>query len=319
MNIVKSGTEPKQLENLELFINKWRPVEGWLIEDKNNTFVLPINHSTLGQEFYNSYKASVKRSLIYLFGAMLIVVAVFIYKPNVNTAENILFFSLLFAYAFWDMGLSIRSLDNCREKTEFLFNLNKSFISVFTVFLPFFVLIGIVQFYSSKQLGSLELLVETVGNYYPEIDINSIWRFFTGPLIHADTKHLAINTILTIIFASMLPVSKKALIFILFYIGAVGSHVVTFLTATFYQSSFDALLGVSGGAYSLLAFTINFYLHQKNFYVAFSLFAFVALTELSVNLFSSDTSFSAHISGFIFGLVAYFLVNVKKNSHFNLD
>jgi len=317
MNIVKCGLKPKKLKNIDVFVKNWRPVEGWLIEDKNNTFVLPINHSTLGQKFYDSYKTSVKRSFFYLLGAMLFVAVVFIFKPISNAAEHILFFSLLFTYAIFDMSLSISSIENCREKTEFLFDLNKSFIGLFVIFLPFFVLIGLVQFYSSEQLGSLESLVKTVGNYYPEIDITSIWRFFTGPLIHADTKHLTINAILTVIFASMMPLSRKTLIFVLFYMGAVGSHVVTFLIALLSNSSFDALLGGSGGAYALLAFTISFYFHKKYFYVAFSLVSFVLLTEFSINLFSSDTSFSAHSSGFTIGVITYFVVNIGRKSHWN--
>lgn len=209
MNIMRHGTTPKVLENLEPFIKNWRPIDGWLIQDENDNFVLPTHHSTLGRKFYKSYKNSVKRSLTFLLLAVLLICVVFIFKPMTQTIEHIALFGMLLIFVTIDMGLSIKSLDNCKQKVEFLFDLQKSFKIVFLIFAPFFFLILLSQLYLSELLGGFEPLVISYGNYYPEIDIGSLWRFVLGPLLHGDINHWLINAVLTILFATMVPITKR--------------------------------------------------------------------------------------------------------------
>ncbi|WP_370316376.1 rhomboid family intramembrane serine protease [Pseudoalteromonas sp.] len=318
MNIRKYGKKPKKIVEKELFIKNWRPIEGWLIEDKNNTFVLPINHSTLGEKFFNSYKTSVKRSFLYLFLTALLVFAVLTFTSISQPVEHIIFFSMLFIFSSFDMGLSIKTFQNCKQKVEFLFEIHKSFKNTCLFFAPFFLLIWLIQLYASDKLGGLEPLVILFGNYYPEIDICSVWRFVIGPLLHGDINHWLINSVLTIIFASMLPTTKNILVFCLFYLGAVVSHITTFAIHSLYNTPFDSLLGVSGGAYTLLAYTISYYFHKKYLNVALSLFVLVIFTEISVSILSNNTSHSAHLSGLVIGFLAY-AIKIQKYSSFPIS
>ncbi|MDP2562167.1 rhomboid family intramembrane serine protease [Psychrobium sp. 1_MG-2023] len=311
MNVKRYNTTPQKLESVELFIKEWRPIEGWLIQDDNGSFVLPTHHSTLGNSFFKSYKNSVKKSFILLLFTMLLVSFVFLFRDITQPTAHITLFVMLLSIALMDMGLSTKSIDNCKQKVEFLFELKKSFPSVLLTFAPFLIFIILTQFYLSRLLGDFETLVISFGNYYPEIGISSLWRFLLGPLFHSDIQHWLVNTILTILIASMVPMRKTLLTFYVFYVGAVGSHVVTFSVNHFYHTPFDALLGLSGGAYTLLAYAISYYYEKKYFNIIISLLSILAFSELSLSILSNDASHSAHLSGFLIGI---FIYKLKGNS-----
>ncbi|MDO6427506.1 rhomboid family intramembrane serine protease [Thalassotalea sp. 1_MG-2023] len=305
MLVGQYGKRPKKLKNLEVFIKGWRPIEGWMIQDENKEFVLPTHHSILGKKFYKAYKYSTQRSFVFLLISMLLICAALIFRPTTLIVQHISLFMMLLLVISIDMWLSIKSLNSCKQKVEFLFEIQKSFKGVFLLFIPFFCITLLLQFYFSDQLGSFEAFVMYYGNYYPEIDLSSFWRFLIGPLLHGDINHWLVNIVLTILFASMMPKVNKFFIFYVFYIGAVGSHIVTFFVHKLFNTPFDALLGASGGAYTLIAVTICQLFQKKHSNVALSLVALVIFIELSVSLLPNNVSHSAHLSGFSLGILLY--------------
>jgi hypothetical protein len=305
MYIQRTGKSPQKLSNLALFIKSWRPIEGWYILEPNGNYSLPTHHSQLGKRFYTYYKRSVVRSLYVLLLAALLMVGIFVTSPNWYVAKHAALLAGLLIFAAMDRVLSINSYENCKQKIEFLYDLQRAFQHLGVVYIPFFVVIIVIQWGASTFLGGYEALVIHYGTYYPSIELDSLWRFAIGPLIHADIKHWLVNAILTLLFASMAPILWRRVSFGLCLGGAIVSHVAAFITQPMMSISYDAIVGISGGAYALLAYAFSYYCGKGYFNIAFSLLTLFVFSELSVTIIANHTSHAAHISGFIVGIITY--------------
>lgn len=305
MYIQRAGKSPQKLSNLALFIRKWRPIEGWYILDQNGHYALPTHHSRLGKRFYTYYKRSVMQSLFVLMLAALLMGVILVTHPHLYTVKHAALLVGLLSIAAIDRVFSINSHENCKHKIEFLYHLQHFFKQVSIAYTSFFSVIIVTQWMVSAFLGGFEALVINYGTYYPLIELDSLWRFAIGPLIHADTKHCLVNAILTLLFASMVPITLKRASFGLFLGGAIVSHVATFITHSIVPTSYDALVGLSGGSYALLAYAFSYYCYKRYLNVAFSLLTLFVFSELSVTIIANNASHIAHISGFIVGLITY--------------
>jgi len=305
MIVYKKGNVTKKTKDCTALIMRWRPIDGCLIEEQDGSFVLPTHHSEHGNCFYHSFKRATIRNVVLLLLLMLMTPVIFVVEPELQHIEVIVFFALLFAYAVIDMWLSVKSYEGCKQKAEFLFNLQTVFKKNAALFISVFASMASLQWYLSLKLGGFDALIVNYGNYYPEVDSHSYWRFLLGPLWHGDMQHGAVNATLTIIFASMIPANKHSITVALFSCGAVGSHIVVFLAQQIYPNDFDALLGASGGAYALVSYAFCCFCHKRHFNTAISLILLMVLSELSVSLLSNDASHTAHISGALIGAVIF--------------
>ncbi len=310
MEIKKNGGIPVKIHDLDTFIKNWRPIDGWLISDKNQ-YVLPTHHSAHGRIFYSSYCKKVKTNLMAIVSCLLSVILLLVFKPVENNQALIVVFSLLLLFSICDGILSVWSINSCRQKIEFLFN----FKSTSELHGPPLALLMCVM-YSIQWLlevyyGSQESLIISVGNYYPEIDIFSSWRFITGAFLHGDLQHWILNTLLAILFASTIPKTKLFKTVLILILGAATSHCITYFYHLASDSSFDCLLGISGGVFALLAYSVIAHLRQNAKSTALTLFAIMVLSELSLALLTDNSSHTAHISGFLFGITIA-LLNYSK-------
>lgn len=304
MIVKQPERESQKIVNTRLFVNAWRPIDGWLVQELDKTFVLPTHHSKLSLLFYNAYKARVLKSAVYLILSIISICVFFIYRATLPPNEYIIFFSMLFALAFIDLKLSVITINSCKQKTELLFTLKTAYMSRLLLFGPFFCFILLSQFILTEYLGSFEALIISLGNYYPKIEFSSLWRFVVGPIFHGDFNHWLINAVLTTLFSAMVPTNSKKKLFLIFVFGAVGSHIFTFIIHQLFSTPFDALVGASGGVYALLAYAIAYYCVRKHLYVVTSLLMLTIFIEYSVDIISSDISHAAHFSGLLIGLVA---------------
>lgn len=310
MKIKKNEGIPVKIHDLDTFIKNWRPIDGWMISD-NNQYVLPTHHSELGNIFYSSYRKKVKASLIAIAFCLLSVILLLAFKPVENNQAFIMVFSLILLFSICDGVLSVRNIESCRQKTEFLFN----FKSTSELHSPPLALLMCamysIQWLLEFYFGSLESLVIFVGNYYPEITFFSSWRFITGSFLHGDLQHWILNTLLAILFASTIPRTKLLKIGSILILGAAISHCTTYFYHLAYDSSFDCLLGISGGVFALLAYSIIAHLRQNAKSTAATLFGIMVLSEVSLALLTDNSSHTAHISGFLFGII-FALFNFSK-------
>lgn len=303
MKIMHHNSSPIDIYNDEEFIKKWRPSEGWLVADGDD-FVLPIHHSTLTQPFYQSYCRRAKLEIIALLTFIVLMLSFQAIKPTPAFWLHFIVIGALVLFAIIDRKTSALTLKNCRQKVEFLFNVKLVAKKIIIAFIPLFASLLFLQSWLTHHYNGFDNFVMQVGNYYPKINFDSSWRFISGPFIHADTQHLIINATLTLLFASMIPQVTVRKAFFLLASGAFFSHFFTFVFAQLFNSSFDALLGISGGSFTLLAYACACYFRIKHTHTAISLFTIFIISELSLGLLSSNTSHTAHFSGFSFGVLA---------------
>lgn len=316
MNVFKVGEKIKEVESLNLFIRKWRPIDGWLIQDQNGVFVLPSHHSLISQDIYRQYRKNLLRNFLILCLTTTFICTYFYFTEPQFLSQKTFAFSLLPITAALGMFFSVNSFESFQNKSEALFNFQRHFKDRFKVFVPFYIAIGVAQFWSYHYLGGFEELVIRYGNYYPSIEIETSWRFVTGSIIHADFKHLLLNMVITVLFASTLSFSKSRYAYILFMFGAVASHAITsFASLHLYIGQSDALVGLSGGAYTLLAFSICYYLFKKkHLNIAFQFVLLIVYGEISSALLSNNSSHTAHIGGFIVGVICYFTLHWRRTA-----
>lgn len=300
---MQPNSTPITVDNIDSLIKKWRPADGWLIAD-GNQFVLPTHHRVFGQQFYKAYCRKAKVDIAILLVCNFLILICFTVMPVAASAIHILLFTVLLILAAVDKYLSTKSVDKCKQKVAFLFNVKCAFNKVLTVFAPFFTALFILQAALPSYYDGFENLVKAVGNYYPSISLMSSWRFLTGPIIHADFQHLILNAVLTVLFACAIPQSTRSNLLSLFVLGAVLSHFLTYTVNLIFHTPFDALLGISGGSFTLLAYAIASYWRLKQIHTAVALFAIFAYCEISLGLLSTNASHAAHISGFVVGIFA---------------
>ncbi|MEG3767122.1 rhomboid family intramembrane serine protease [Alteromonas sp. 14N.309.X.WAT.G.H12] len=314
-----------EITDLTTFIKKWRPIDAWLVEDSDGQFVLPPYHSTIGGDIFAAYRqTTIKNYGLFLLALMVICGYFFLIEPKANINQLLVYISLFFIVSI-DALLNILTLKHCQHRAEFCFNLHQSFRKNLLIYLPLFFIIGALQYLGCQLLGSTENVIITLGNYYPAIEVSSIWRFIIGPFIHLDIKHWLLNLTATLLFVSSIPslasspstarnITTPKQLFGIFILGAIFSHIVTYAVNTSIYLGIatknDALVGVSGGSYGILAYAICYYsFAKKQFNIVFSLLGLAVFTLISPYLLQhSITSHTAHISGFIFGLLSYGLV-----------
>ncbi|MDC8832049.1 rhomboid family intramembrane serine protease [Alteromonas gilva] len=301
MRIMQPGSSPVDIKNDAQFIKKWRPLEGWLVADGDD-FVLPTHHPVFARQFYASYCRKAHRDIIVTIIFFVLILSLLVTKPVEASSMYLVVFGLLFLFAVIDKKMSTMSLHNCQQKVEFLYNTKTAVKHMAVALLPCFIALFAVQVWMTHYFDGYENLIVHAGNYYPNVSLISSWRFITGPLIHADSQHLIINAVLSVLFASMIPRATRRNVLSLLIAGAVVSHFSTYLFAQYFHSSFDALLGISGGSFALLACAIICYLRMQRINTALSLLAIFVLSELSLGLLSNNVSHVAHLSGFLLGI-----------------
>lgn len=309
MRTIKPGGEPQIIDSVTRFIKGWRPVDAYLIEDKVGEFVIPTEHSRLGADFCVAYRHQSRKHALITCSLAFIASLLLYLEPSVIElgAGLALIFVLLFSTL--DSLLGGATNENCRARVEFCFYLNRAFKNNAKTFLPFFVAIYALQLGVTWFIGSTDALIIGLGNYFPNIQIDSIWRFLTGPWIHADIKHWIMNLLLTLMAAATIPTNKVSSLFGVFVIGAVGSHVIRYGMSFMMLSDTDALVGASGGTFALLGFSCMYRLIDKRQNcLVLTLAGFLICSAGAAALMTDNVSTIAHVSGFLLGVLCYPLV-----------
>ncbi len=200
-------------------------------------------------------------------------------RPYTNISERALFYNWLFA----------------RNNTH----LNFAFLALFAV--------GLGQFLFHHYVGNLETLVIGYGTYFPAIEEGEIWRYAVGPFIHSGAIHWIVNAFFLIYVIKMIGDLANKNLFLLYLASLPATAIAVHIFATLTSSPMEALVGISGGIYFLFGWLLIITHNKRQFFpkhFSTSLALIVAANLLLPELLSYNSSFTAHISGFLLGAFA---------------
>lgn len=134
------------------------------------------------------------------------------------------------------------------------------------------------------------------------------WRALTAIFIHADMKHLLDNSLLFLIFGTLLYYFYGSFVFP-FCSLIVG--IVTTLLSAYYHEPYIRMLGASGMVYGMVAMWIVFYVTYEirySFYLRVLRAVGFALVILFPTSFHEEVDYMAHAIGFGIGTLAGILL-----------
>ncbi len=222
------------------------------------------------------------------------------------TTISILVLTLIFLEI--DRRYSRMDLESAKEKQLFFEYANSHNPATLVVFMVLMVTAGFVQLVYQLKIGSFEDLVLAYGLYFETAESGEIWRFFVGPFIHSGLTHWLFNFILLVLIGRLLGLFEPRWSISLFLIGTWFSGFCAFLSPW----RLDALVGVSGGVYALFAGVAIAALKSREHYPRrFPEFMLtVGVTNIILGyLASPTTSNTAHIAGFLAGILFSLLVS----------
>ena len=130
------------------------------------------------------------------------------------------------------------------------------------------------------------------------------WRLFTALFTHSGIDHLAANTLLFVIFGTLLRAFFGAFTFP--FVSILLGAVTNFLTVLDYEPNIR-LVGASGMVYAMVALWLVFYIWFDRRYLWSTRFArgiAFTLVVMAPTTFDPSTSYLAHAYGFGVGLLA---------------
>jgi rhomboid protease GluP len=139
------------------------------------------------------------------------------------------------------------------------------------------------------------------------------WRILTALFVHADIMHLISNMPLYIIFGWFL---RSYFGLRAFPVAAILVGCLTNLATLYFYDNNTRLIGASGVVYGIVAMWLVFYLKLERrfgFWMKLLRVTGFALVLLLPTTYSPTTSYLAHGFGFLFGLIAAFILVMTKN------
>ncbi len=197
------------------------------------------------------------------------------------------------------------------EKSYGPLNRRPSFSSLYPALIISIIIVFFTRIPGSSSYG--DLLYVSGETVYMN---HEYWRLLTALFIHADALHLVSNLPLLLLFGMLL----------FEYFGFIGFPAVPLIigaasnafTICFYQS-FARLLGASGMIYGMVSLWLVLYIyHDTDRSMMMRIFRATgfALIMLFPETYNPATSYLAHASGFVIGIISGFIIlpfiNVRK-------
>ncbi len=185
------------------------------------------------------------------------------------------------------------------------------------------ILINIVffsfTFFLPKNGPHFDAVTNKLAMKLPEmVESSEYYRLFTATFIHSGPLHIFSNMAMLLIFGYLVETHFKFWKFLLIYFGAgIAGMFAVFVTHASGPPSIT--LGASGctmamlGAYIAVLFRQNSRLSIKARKQQLILLSFFVIIQIRMDLLSPQISFTSHIVGLAFGLIAaYFLYKHRK-------
>ncbi len=297
----------KEITNIkkDYVVKSWKLISNKLISEPNSTtFINPLRINDIKQAIFIKWRL---QQIAILSVILLLGVFLYLKDPSFNflvnsaTSNGITLLIYNFLFILFTV-FSLRTPIELAERSEFY-----SFISSKSLKLniPIYVLFLFTLYISSDSIfpyGDKQSLYSSYATINTNITKGEVWRFFTGPLIHSGFIHAFMNYFLLIFIFPLTAIYSKIFSLSLLVIGGVMSHVCFVLFSQLHGE--QALIGISGGVFSLLGGTIMFSIFKKHKYP--KKFTFFLISTCSVLLVATEnlnpvSSLTAHISGLTIG------------------
>lgn len=210
-------------------------------------------------------------------------------------------------YVFVEFQIAFKPYPNIYERTLFYNWIFQQRNPTLELAIWIIVAAGVAQWLYQQQIGNLESLVMGYGAYFPAIETGQFWRYVSGPFIHSSFIHWLVNTIFLLYITKLIGKLATPRILTLFLLSIPITAVIVHLANLAGSNSLDGFVGVSGGVYFLFGWlTAATYLHRgffpAHYYVSILLVA--ACNLVLPEILNYNSSFTAHISGFLLGIIA---------------
>lgn len=232
----------------------------------------------------------------------------------------LIFLTIGIAYFYAEYSLILRPYESISDRALFYFwMLRQRNIYLETGFW-LFLGAGLFQLFYQARVGDLDSLVIEYGTYFKAIESGELWRYASGPFIHASLMHWMVNAFFLVYLIKMIGKLADARLLVIF----LASLPLSAASVHFFSDSFDldGFVGISGGVYCLFGWLVATGIRHKNFFpanFAFSIGALAAVNLLLPALFNYNSSLLAHASGFAVGLLAgLFGIASKIDAHHSL-
>lgn len=261
-------------------------------------------------EISNQVHENFLRKYKYVFlvlGAGLIVSSVLAgFAPNpFPLLRAALLFLICLIYSGLEYHYVFKNYPTVVERTLFFYSQFNHWNKGILVLLLLVLFGGLAQIGYQNFAGNFEDLVTRFGVFYPEIDATSYWRFLIGPFIHSGMLHWFVNFAILSLALKLIGNLANTRIVLL---GIASIPITAFTVYIFSDPGLaDGFVGVSGMVFCILGWLVSVSYRNKNFFP--SLFFFSVLTLTLINLLipevlNINSSFIAHISGFLLGVIA---------------
>ncbi|WP_440056860.1 rhomboid family intramembrane serine protease (plasmid) [Pseudoalteromonas sp. T1lg65] len=318
MKIKSAFGKISKINSKNMLLTDWKPIKAILIEDIDGTYVTPPEHSLLGESIFKSYKKSMCKIFLYLISVLLLTVILWssIFYSALESTVILGLGCVVFLVGL-DFYQATRVLSNTCNRARFFYSVIYDSKLIAIKFTVISTAVYFFQLFMQSRSGfnGLENLILLFGTYYPEISMETCWRFLIGPLIHLDFFHWVTNTCLATLFISVVFHLSKKICFILFFFGAILSHVGAYFLSFYNTNHIDAVAGMSGGVYALMTFSLFTMMKvKKNRSIALSILSIMVISTFGSLLSKYEVNYFAHVIGALVGGMAfiYILFENKK-------
>lgn len=293
-------------------ISGWNPYSRVLVDNGAGRFLLPICLPQLGEGVAQSFLKRYRRNSIFFlsFGISLGVFCLLTGRGMGAPVVAVLLGALMMLESFYFMRTSDRLID--RAKFNYWVGYDSGIRNGFYASLIFSLLLISFQVVGTRLFGSTELLIKSLGLVFGDYRKGDWWRLILGAYIHSGGTHLISNIFSLILF---FPLAYR-------FVGRFNSLIV-FISANMVaplllfgemeSSSFDALVGISGGIFALAGSTwMKFVLDRKSFPlgVHLSFFAASAISIVASYFLNVKSANGVHVAAFLYGAVFLFIVDM---------
>jgi membrane associated rhomboid family serine protease len=284
-------------------IKGWHPLQPVLVGKPGSMhFIPPPGISQLRQTIDAFQRRSLFGIVAFLIGSC-IFLAIALAMPSKGRAPIYAIMFLITLTVAVDYAANLRHAGPLLDRSLFYFWLqtSRSGRIGFLFWLVFGLVIGVVQLFMQRSLGSIDALVESYGLMFAPARAGEFWRFLTGPFFHSGIGHY-LNNLFSLIFIGSIAWALFGVTSLAIFL--VGSWLAGAAQMYLGTGVFDSYLGVSGGVFALYGLVVaagvlNRRLLPQGFAMLCACVAIV--TGVGSALLSTNTASVSHFSGTMAG------------------
>lgn len=261
----------------------------------------------------SAFKFNKKKSqfiIIYSIFTTLVSLLLFTYTKNEKLLNLTLSGLIVTLYLTIDYITISNNLQSLTDRNVFISNLSNRYKKHAAKWFFICLAIGLIQVFINYLAGGFEEAAYRYGGIYKLIMAGEWWRIITASFFHSGLTHWFSNLAFALLSGPLFIALVRRTGLFVFISGCITGAISAYFLYFFGLTSADAYGGISAGIYALLGYTtINSYKNKniKNGNLHISIVNFLFMSTALSALLSHSISNTAHISGFITGVLLAFL------------